>query len=113
MRFWTPLLNRILPRAVDFIGHAGDTVEDGTLLQQWDDDWYAPLTNAGNLAQTTPLLVTRGNHDGEGPAAYSYLWLPENGSYYAETIGRTRLIDNIVLSKGLSLPLRPHKHAEA
>lgn len=86
------VLNRILPRGVDFIGHAGDTVEDGTLLQQWDDDWFAPLTSAGNLAQTTPLLVTRGNHDGEGPAAYSYMWLPENGSYYAETIGRTRLI---------------------
>ena len=31
----------------------------------------------------------------------------------AGRVGRTRLIDNIVLSKGLSLPMRPHKHAEA
>lgn len=86
------VLNRIASRGVDVIGHAGDTVADGTLIQQWHDDWYVPLTAASNLVQSTPLLVTRGNHDGEGPAAYSYLWLPGNGSYYAQTIGRTRLI---------------------
>ena len=86
------VLDRILAHGVDFIGHAGDTVEDGASLQQWDDEWHVPLTDAGNLAQTTPVLVARGNHDGEGPAAYSYLWLPENGSYYAEMVGRTRLI---------------------
>jgi predicted phosphodiesterase len=86
------VLSRILPHAVDVIGHAGDTVDDGAVVQEWHDDWVLPLTNAGNLAQTTPVLVARGNHDAESPAAYSYLWLPGNGSYYAETVGRTRLI---------------------
>ena len=61
------VLNRMLPHAVDLIGHAGDTVEDGAVVQQWHDDWAVPLTAASNLAQTTPVMVARGNHGQAGP----------------------------------------------
>jgi predicted phosphodiesterase len=86
------VLNRIAPREIDFIGHAGDTVQNGAVVQEWEDFWAVPLEGAGNLGQTTPVLVARGNHDGEFATAYAYHWLPGNGSYYAETIGPARFL---------------------
>lgn len=86
------VLHLIAARDVDFIGHAGDTVQSGPIVQQWQDYWAGPLASVGDLSQTTPILVARGNHDGESATAYAYHWLPGNGSWYAETIGSVRFI---------------------
>ena len=86
------VLDRVVPHDVDFIGHAGDSVQNGNVVQEWHDDWYAPLTGASGIGQAVPVMVTRGNHDGEFPTAYAYHWLPNNGSYHAATIGPMRLI---------------------
>ena len=81
------VLARIAPHAVDFIGHAGDTVQNGSIVQEWHDDWYTPLASVG-LGQTTPVLVARGNHDGESATAKTYHWLPNGGQYYSQRVGR-------------------------
>ncbi len=86
------VLDRVVPYDVDFIGHAGDSVQNGTIVQEWHDDWYTPLANASSIGQQVPVLVARGNHDGESATAYAYHWLPGNGAYYATTIGPMRLI---------------------
>ena len=75
---------------IPVIGHAGDTEQDGRVLAQWHDDWALPLTGAGGIGQSTPVLVARGNHDAESANAYAYHWLPGNGSWYAETFGPAR-----------------------
>jgi len=86
------VLDQVVPYDVDFIGHAGDTVQNGPVVQEWHDDWYTPLTNASSIGQKVPVLVARGNHDGETATAYAYHWLPGNGAYHATTIGPMRLI---------------------
>jgi Calcineurin-like phosphoesterase/Purple acid Phosphatase, N-terminal domain len=92
----TPFLSvlvKLAPHAPDFIGHAGDTVQDGDVLAEWQSQWFDPFAAApGNLGQTTPVLVARGNHDWEYPTSLAYHWLPDNGDWYAETIGRTRFL---------------------
>ena len=93
------VLTKLAPHAPDFIGHAGDTVQDGDQLAEWQSQWFDPFAAApGALGQTTPVLVSRGNHDWEYPTSLAYHWLPDNGGtigngdWYAETIGRVRFL---------------------
>jgi predicted phosphodiesterase len=86
------VLERILPFAPDVIGHAGDTVQNGPVLAEWQTQYFDPMAAAQNLGQRTPVLVARGNHDGDSPPALAYHWLPGNGHWYAETIGRVRFV---------------------
>lgn len=48
-----------------FLLHAGDQVQNPHNLQQWQTDFYEPLTSLLPLplGQTTPILLARGNHD--------------------------------------------------
>ena len=45
--------------------HAGDQVQEPHNLQQWQTDFYEPLTSLLSypLGQSTPMLLARGNHD--------------------------------------------------
>lgn len=94
------VLEQIVPFAPDVVGHAGDTVQNGPVLSEWQTQYFDPLASASGLGQRTPVLVARGNHDGGSPPALAYHWLPENGHWYAETIGRVRFVfmeSNVVL----------------
>ncbi len=86
------VLERIVPFAPDVIGHAGDTVQNAAVLSEWQTQYFDPFAAAQNLGQRTPVLLARGNHDGSSPPALAYHWLPENGLWYAETIGRVRFV---------------------
>jgi predicted phosphodiesterase len=94
------VLNGIAPHAPDVIGHAGDTVQNGDVLAEWQTQWFDPFAAAGNLGQRTPVLVARGSHDGFYPPAQIYHWLAGNNRWYAETIGRVRFVflDSTVIS---------------
>lgn len=81
------VLAEIVPFAVDFIGHAGDTVQNDTNLNQWQFHWYAPLASTG-LGQTTPVLVARGNHDDHSSNSLANHWLPNGGHWYSQRVGR-------------------------
>ena len=86
------VLEEIVPFAPDVIGHAGDTVQNGGVLAEWQTQWFDPFAGAQNLGQSTPVLVARGNHDSNFPPALAYHWLPGNGFWYAETIGNVRFV---------------------
>lgn len=86
------VLQQILPHAPDVIGHAGDTVQRGDVLADWQAQWFDPFAAAGNLGQRTPVLVARGNHDAFFAASQAYHWLPGSNRWYAETIGRVRFV---------------------
>jgi len=86
------VLEQILPFAPDVIGHAGDTVQNGPVLAEWQTQYFDPFAAAQNLGQRTPVLVARGNHDGDTAPALAYHWLPGNAHWYAETIGNVRFV---------------------
>jgi hypothetical protein len=86
------VLEEILPFAPDLIVHAGDTVQNGDVLAEWQTQYFDPFAGAQNLGQRTPVLVARGNHDSNFPPAMAYHWLPNNGFWYAETIGNVRFL---------------------
>lgn len=86
------VLEEIAPFAPDVIGHAGDTVQNGGVLTEWQTQYFDPFAGAQNLGQRTPVLVSRGNHDANFPPALAYHWLPDNGYWYAETIGNVRFL---------------------
>lgn len=51
--------------------HVGDAVGNGERAKEWRFDWWLPLTELG-----LPLLMARGNHDGEGALAHALTDLP-------------------------------------
>jgi len=86
------VLQAIAPFAPDAIGHAGDTVQNGNVMAEWQTQYFDPFAAAGNLGQRTPVLVARGNHDANFPPSLAYHWLPNNNYWYAETIGNVRFV---------------------
>ena len=70
---------------------AGDIVQRGHELREWQTEWFSPLS-IGDLAQTTPIGVARGNHDGDGALAHVYAPLPGNGHWYAFSRAGVRFI---------------------
>lgn len=75
----------------DLLVVTGDIVQRGHELREWQTEWFSPLS-IGNLAQTTPIAVARGNHDGDGAFAHAYVPLPGNGHWYAFTRNGVRFI---------------------
>lgn len=84
-------LSNALARGVDFLAAAGDMVNSGTQLLEWHNRWFKPLEHL-NCAQTRPVLLTRGNHDGEHPLPYAYSALPGNEAWFAFDYGNSRFI---------------------
>jgi len=78
-------------RDPDLVLASGDLMPSGTSLTDWHNYWFNPL-EIGHLAQTTPVLFNRGNHDGEGSLAYAYSALPGNEAWFAFTYGNVRFI---------------------
>ena len=65
----------------DLLFVAGDLLQYGDELVEWNTKWWDPL-QTNNFAQYTPTLIARGNHDREHPFAYAYTHMPENGAWY-------------------------------
>ncbi len=82
---------RIAAREPDLFLFAGDLMPSGTSLSDWQEYWFGPLELSG-FSQTTPVLFARGNHDGEGAAAYAYSALPGNEAWFAFTYGNVRFV---------------------
>lgn len=73
-------------RDPDLVIVPGDIVQNGDQLGDWQNEWFTPMETA-SLAQTTPVMIARGNHDGEHPYSYAYTALPHNESWYSFTYG--------------------------
>ena len=85
IRFTTHVAH-IDAREPDLLFVAGDLVQYGSDLFEWEQLWWAPLQEQG-FAQSTPVLAARGNHDLDHPYAYAYVDLPENGAWYSFLYG--------------------------
>jgi 3',5'-cyclic AMP phosphodiesterase CpdA len=70
----------------DMLFVAGDVVQTGGVLEEWDELWWSPLQES-DFARDTPVLIARGNHDKEYPYAYAYTSLPGNGAWYSFRYG--------------------------
>jgi predicted phosphodiesterase len=79
-------IGHIGDRKVDMMISAGDIVQHGEDLSEWTTQWWDPLS-VGDFAQSTPVMVARGNHDAEHPYAYAYTALPGNGAWYSFRYG--------------------------
>ncbi|GET04178.1 metallo-dependent phosphatase-like protein [Rhizophagus clarus] len=99
----------------NFIIHAGDGVQEYNNLQQWQTDFYDPLTNY-DLAQHAPIIYAHGNHDFDPRQLYVYT---TDTPWYSLTIANTRWIvldsniddidQDIWLSNELSSPETKNK----
>lgn len=78
-------------RDLDLLVMAGDVVQDGDLLSEWSELWWAPLTGTG-FASSVPVLIARGNHDKEHPYAYAYAAMPGNGAWYSFRYGEVFVV---------------------
>jgi predicted phosphodiesterase len=71
------------------IAHVGDVVQDNTNLKEWKTYWTGPWAEK-SIGQQTPLVVARGNHDGNHPYAYSYINNPPpSSSWFAFSVSDT------------------------
>jgi predicted phosphodiesterase len=84
-------VTNLLAHAPNMICVAGDMVNSGNSLSEWHNYWFKPLETL-NAAQTTPVIFTRGNHDGEHALSYAYSALPGNESWFAFDYGNCRFI---------------------
>jgi predicted phosphodiesterase len=84
-------VSNFLAQGVNLIAVAGDMVNSGNAINEWHDYWFKPLEHL-NCAQTTPVVFTRGNHDGEHALAYAYSALPGNEAWFAFDYGNSRFI---------------------
>ncbi|GMV96436.1 MAG: hypothetical protein AMXMBFR83_08020 [Phycisphaerae bacterium] len=98
---------RIAAEYPDLVIAAGDIMNNGNVISEWHDYWFKPLEVA-YLGQTVPVLLARGNHDGEFPLAYQYTALPGNEAWYAFTFGNVRYI---ITDSNLVTAARPEQLA--
>lgn len=84
-------VTNIFTHSPNMICVAGDMVNSGNSIDEWNDYWFKPLETL-NAAQTTPVIYARGNHDGEHALAYAYSALPGNEAWFAFDYGNSRFI---------------------
>ena len=84
-------VTNLLTHAPNLICVAGDMVNSGNAISEWNDYWFKPLETL-NAAQTIPVIYARGNHDGEHALSYAYSALPGNEAWFAFDYGNSRFI---------------------
>jgi len=84
-------VTNIFTHSPNMICVAGDMVNSGNSITEWNDYWFKPLETL-NAAQTTPIIFARGNHDSEHALSYAYSALPGNEAWFAFDYGNTRFI---------------------
>ncbi len=80
--------------SVNLIINVGDIVNDGRVLQQYDQQFFKPLEP---LTPYIPTMISIGNHEREADNYYHYMKYedfagPEGEAYYTFRIGRIRFI---------------------
>lgn len=97
------LVPRLRSEAVDLVFVAGDIVQHGHKLREWQTEWFSPLS-IEDFGQTTPLQVARGNHDANGAFAHAYAPLPGNGHWFAYSRNGVRFIVLDTEASAMSVP---------
>jgi predicted phosphodiesterase len=69
------LVKLMMKQKVDFLVHTGDLVTSGDRYEQWGPQFFEPLKG---LAETVPIYIAKGNHEGNG-GNYEKLLIPPGG----------------------------------
>jgi len=89
------VIQRMLEHKPRFVINTGDLVESST-ESNWDS-YFADICKTTTLGQTTPIYSALGNHEGNSPLYYEYLYLPHNNpanteAYYSFDYGSVHFI---------------------
>jgi predicted phosphodiesterase len=57
------IVEQIMKKNVDFVVHVGDLVTHGNDYDQWWPQFFEPLKG---LAESVPVYIAKGNHEGDG-----------------------------------------------
>lgn len=71
-RIHRKLVELMKDKRIDFIVHGGDLVTSGDRYEQWGPQFFEPLKG---LAETVPIYIAKGNHEGNG-GNYEKLLIP-------------------------------------
>ncbi|MHC4122631.1 MAG: metallophosphoesterase family protein [Planctomycetota bacterium] len=78
------LVEQMLKHKVDFVVNSGDLVTWGEDYQQWGPQFFEPLRG---LAETVPVYIAKGNHEGQGGTYEKLLQPPEEKNNYSFDYG--------------------------
>ncbi|KAJ1939272.1 hypothetical protein FBU59_004178, partial [Linderina macrospora] len=62
----------------DIILHAGDALQEHHKLEDWQNQFFAPLEDIGGMQHRSPIIFVPGNHDHDKSR------LPKNSNYYTD-----------------------------
>eukprot|EP00475_Leptophrys_vorax_P009341 TRINITY_DN16195_c0_g1_i1.p1 TRINITY_DN16195_c0_g1~~TRINITY_DN16195_c0_g1_i1.p1 ORF type:complete len:603 (-),score=155.47 TRINITY_DN16195_c0_g1_i1:741-2402(-) len=83
-------LHHLAQQGLSLIAHVGDVVQTNTNLKEWKTYWMGPWSEK-SVGQQIPIVVARGNHDGNHPYAYSYIGNPSpTSSWFAFSVFDSR-----------------------
>jgi 3',5'-cyclic AMP phosphodiesterase CpdA len=77
----TQVVQGIMASDPDIVLHAGDLVTDGRVYDQWNPEYFepvSPLTNAG-----IPIYVALGNHEHDASWCYDWFFNGSSRSWYS------------------------------
>ena len=88
------LIELIKTRKVDFVVHTGDLVPTGDKYDLWGPQFFAPIEG---LAETVPIYIAKGNHEGNGGNFEKLLIPPGQGNDVSFNYGPVHYLclDNI------------------
>ncbi len=73
----------------DFVVNVGDIVSNGTVLEQWTSEFFAP---ALELISKVPVYVAIGNHEQNSQYFYDFFSFPKPENYYSFNYGNSHFI---------------------
>jgi len=88
------LIELMKTRKVDFVVHTGDLVSSGDKYEQWGPQFFAPIEG---LAETIPIYIAKGNHEGNGGNFERLLIPPGQGNDFSFDYGPVHYLclDNV------------------
>lgn len=89
----------------DLLLMGGDIVNRGYLIEEWGRFFWYPL-EVQQLAQQTPIVITRGNHDGQFSFSFAYTSGINNLDWFSFTYGAIRYI---ILDSNADTALAPNQ----
>jgi len=78
------LVEQMIKIQPDFVIHTGDLVTSGRSYQRWGPEFFEPLKG---LAETVPIYITKGNHEGNDGNFERLLVPPGEGNHFAFDYG--------------------------
>jgi len=83
------VVQSIIKSRPDFVVSVGDIVTNGTVLEQWTDEFFTP---AFDLISEVPVYIAIGNHEQNSQYFYDFFSFPKPEDYYSFNYGNSHFI---------------------